>query len=122
MPTFFSELKSGGTIPMLSPHSEKWGDASPRPPPIDAREYDESRQNAPLFRQDHVIDHSTRCSVCAVATRPTSYLRSRINSHGLLHLRALEIVQNNFIKANTTILTTLGGELCRQVRSKSVIF
>ena len=22
---------------MLSPHAEKWGDASPRPPPIDAR-------------------------------------------------------------------------------------
>ena len=34
----FSELKSGGTIPMLSPHPEKWGDASPpRPPTIDAR-------------------------------------------------------------------------------------
>ena len=37
MPRNFSELKSGGTIPMLSPHAEKWGDASPRPPPIDAR-------------------------------------------------------------------------------------
>ena len=23
---------------MLSPHPEKWGDASPRPPPIDARD------------------------------------------------------------------------------------
>ena len=22
---------------MLSPHAEKWGDASPRPPPIDTR-------------------------------------------------------------------------------------
>jgi len=22
---------------MLSPHAEKWGDASPHPPPIDAR-------------------------------------------------------------------------------------
>ena len=31
----------GGTIPMLSPHPEKWGDASPRPPPIDARCYEE---------------------------------------------------------------------------------
>ena len=69
-----------------------------------------------------IVRRSTRCSVCTVATRPTSYLRSRINSHGLLHLRTLEIVQNNFIKANTIILTTLGGELCRQVRSKSVIF
>ena len=37
MPRNFSELKSGGTIPMLSPHTEKWGDAYPRPPPIDAR-------------------------------------------------------------------------------------
>ena len=37
MPRNFSELKSGGTIPMLSPHPEKWGGASPRPPPIDAR-------------------------------------------------------------------------------------
>ena len=40
MPRNFSELKSGGgTIPVLSPHAEKWGDASPppRPPPIDAR-------------------------------------------------------------------------------------
>ena len=39
MPRNFSELKSGGTIPMLSPHAEKWGDASPppRPPPIDVR-------------------------------------------------------------------------------------
>ena len=39
MPRNFSELKSGGgTIPMLSPHPEKWGggDACPRPPPIDA--------------------------------------------------------------------------------------
>ena len=28
MPRNFSELKSGGgTIPMLSPHPEKWGDA-----------------------------------------------------------------------------------------------
>ena len=35
MPAFFSELKSwGGTILMLHPYSEKWGDASP---PIDAR-------------------------------------------------------------------------------------
>ena len=24
---------------MLFPHPEKWGDASPRPPPIDARAY-----------------------------------------------------------------------------------
>ena len=39
MPRIFSELKSGGTIPMLSPHPEKWGDASPpRPPAIDARD------------------------------------------------------------------------------------
>ena len=39
MPRNCSELKSGGTIPMLSPHPEKWGDASPpRPPPIDARD------------------------------------------------------------------------------------
>ena len=37
MPRSFSELKSGGTIPMLSPHPEKWGNASPRSPPIDAR-------------------------------------------------------------------------------------
>ena len=33
MPRHFSELKSGGgTIPMLSPHAEKWGDASPSVP------------------------------------------------------------------------------------------
>ena len=31
MPRNFSELKSGGTIPMLSPHAEKWGNASPLP-------------------------------------------------------------------------------------------
>ena len=31
MPRNFSELKSGGTIPMLSPLPEKWGDASPVP-------------------------------------------------------------------------------------------
>ena len=39
MPRNFSELKSaGGTIPMLSPHPEKWGGrVPPRPPPIDAR-------------------------------------------------------------------------------------
>ena len=37
MPRNFSELKSGGTIPMLSPHAEKWGDASLHPPSIDAR-------------------------------------------------------------------------------------
>ena len=40
MPRNFSELKSGGTIPMLSPHPEKWrggGASPPRPPPIDAR-------------------------------------------------------------------------------------
>ena len=38
MPRNVSELKSGGTIPMLSPQAEKWGDASPPPvPPIDAR-------------------------------------------------------------------------------------
>ena len=30
----------GGTIPMLSTHAEKWEDASPRPPPIDARDWD----------------------------------------------------------------------------------
>ena len=36
MPRNFSELKSGGTIPMLSPHPEKWGDASP-PSPTDRR-------------------------------------------------------------------------------------
>ena len=34
MPRNFSELKSGGTIPMLSPHAEK---RPPRPPPIAAR-------------------------------------------------------------------------------------
>ena len=40
MPRHFYELKSGGggTIPMLFPHSEKWGRGRvPRPPPIDAR-------------------------------------------------------------------------------------
>ena len=38
MPRNFSELKSGGTIPMLSPTLKSGGgDASPRPPPIDAR-------------------------------------------------------------------------------------
>ena len=40
MPRNFSELKSGGTIPMLSPQPEKWGGGDarpPRPPPIDAR-------------------------------------------------------------------------------------
>ena len=31
MPRNFSELKSGGTIPMLSPHAEKWGGGT-RPP------------------------------------------------------------------------------------------
>ena len=36
MPRNFSELKSGGTIPVLSPHAEKWGERVPRPPPIDA--------------------------------------------------------------------------------------
>ena len=38
----FSELKSGGTNPMLSPRPEKWGGGRvppPRPPPIDARGY-----------------------------------------------------------------------------------
>ena len=34
MPRHFSELKSGGTIPMLSPHSEKWGT---HPPPVPHR-------------------------------------------------------------------------------------
>ena len=29
MPRNFSELKSGGTIPMLSPHAEKWGERGP---------------------------------------------------------------------------------------------
>ena len=39
MPRNFSELKSGGgTIPMLSPHAEKWGTRPPRPPPIDTRD------------------------------------------------------------------------------------
>ena len=44
MPRHISELKSvgGGAIPMLSPHAEKWGDASPRPPPIDARVAEDS--------------------------------------------------------------------------------
>ena len=37
MPRNFSELKSGGTIPMLSPLPEKWGDASPPPSPTDRR-------------------------------------------------------------------------------------
>ena len=39
MPRNFSEIKSVGTIPMLSPHPEKWGGGTrpPRPPPIDAR-------------------------------------------------------------------------------------
>ena len=41
MPRNLSELKSGGggTIPMLSPHPEKWGGGTrpPRPPLIDAR-------------------------------------------------------------------------------------
>ena len=33
MPAFVSELKSGGgTIPMLSPYSEKWGGGGARPP------------------------------------------------------------------------------------------
>ena len=37
MPRNFSELKSGvEAIPMLSPHAEKWGDASP-PSPTDRR-------------------------------------------------------------------------------------
>ena len=38
MPRNFSELKSGaGTIPMLSPHAEMWGErVPPLPPPIDA--------------------------------------------------------------------------------------
>ena len=35
--SYFSELKSGGTIPMLSPHAEKWVTCPPRPPPIDVR-------------------------------------------------------------------------------------
>ena len=40
MPRNFSELKSGGGQFLCCPlHAEKWGDASPRPPPIDAREY-----------------------------------------------------------------------------------
>ena len=38
MPRNFFELKSGWTIPMLSPHSEMWGDTSPPSPPIDAHE------------------------------------------------------------------------------------
>ena len=38
MPRNFSELKSGGGgNSYAAPHPEKWGDASPRPPPIDAR-------------------------------------------------------------------------------------
>ena len=38
MPRNFSELKSGGEQFLCClPHAEKWGDASPRPPPIDAR-------------------------------------------------------------------------------------
>ena len=31
MPRNFSELKSGGTIPMLSPHVDKWGTRPPVP-------------------------------------------------------------------------------------------
>ena len=38
MPRNFSELKSGGGDNSYAvPHVEKWGEASPRPPPIDAR-------------------------------------------------------------------------------------
>ena len=38
MPRNFSELKSGGgQFLCCPPHAEKCGDASPRPPPIDAR-------------------------------------------------------------------------------------
>ena len=37
MPRSFSELKSGGDNSYAVPHAEKWGDASPLPPPIDAR-------------------------------------------------------------------------------------
>ena len=37
-PRIFSELKSGGGGNSYAvPHGEKWGDASPRPTPIDAR-------------------------------------------------------------------------------------
>ena len=37
MPRNFSELKNGGTIPMLSPTLKSGGTRPPRPPPIDAR-------------------------------------------------------------------------------------
>ena len=37
MPRNFSELKSGVDNSYAVPHPEKWGDVSPRPPPIDAR-------------------------------------------------------------------------------------
>ena len=37
MPRNFSELKSGGEIPMLSPHPEKWGGGRVPPSPTDRR-------------------------------------------------------------------------------------
>ena len=52
MPRIFSELKSGGTIPMLSPPALKsGGKRPPRPPPIDARDYGHfvTASNAPVF-------------------------------------------------------------------------
>ena len=41
----FSELKSvgGGDNSYAVPHPGKWGDASPRPPPIDARAHNYTR-------------------------------------------------------------------------------
>ena len=38
---------------MLSPHAEKWGDASTRPPPIDARDVDRRVRRQTNTGTDH---------------------------------------------------------------------
>ena len=61
MPRNFSDLKSGGTIPMLSPHPEKWGGGGgtrpPRPPPIDARGH-------VYYNYVHYITDCTNYGIC----------------------------------------------------------
>ena len=69
MPRNISKLKSGGTIPMLSPHPEKWGDASPRPPPIDARDCESNVMNVQYYRlfqreRKKIAQHLSRNYYC----------------------------------------------------------
>ena len=59
MPRNFSELKSGGIIPMLSPHAEKWGTRPPSVPhqstPVQTRTPDQPKSST--IALTHVCTH-----------------------------------------------------------------